>query len=96
MTPQHRTPAGRSGGATPFWTAADNAELDVLVDVFVRGALDHRERCRVCASGGPWCLELREAFQIVVDWQRTRRRQSLAVWLRSRQDMLDAPFEKAA
>lgn len=33
---------------TIWWTAADGAELDVLVDALVRGQEHHRENCRAC------------------------------------------------
>lgn len=54
------------------WTAADQAELDVLVDALVRGFFAHRERCRVCAAGGPWCEHARRALDALLDWRRFR------------------------
>lgn len=35
--------------APAWWSAADSAEQDVLVAELVRGAFDHRERCRACS-----------------------------------------------
>lgn len=34
-----------------YWTAADDAELDVLVDALARDYWEHRKRCRACAPG---------------------------------------------
>jgi|RhiMethySRZTD1v2_1073278.scaffolds.fasta_scaffold273472_2 hypothetical protein len=33
---------------TPYWTGADQAELDVLVHALVGGYFEHRERCEAC------------------------------------------------
>lgn len=63
-----------------WWTAADQAELDVLVDAFVGAVFDYR-RCSVCAAGGPWCDAVRDCFHIVIDWRNTRARRSEAAWL---------------
>jgi hypothetical protein len=52
-------------GAQPWWTAADEAELDLLVHDFVKAAFRHREACAICSAGGPWCGPLREAFEAV-------------------------------
>ena len=35
----------------PWWTAADGAELDVLVYELARGQEHHRENCRACQPG---------------------------------------------
>jgi hypothetical protein len=75
--------------APAWWSAADQAELDVLILELVDGVADHRERCRVCSAGGPWCAGLREAFDVVLEWRRRRRLYSLATWLRARQDLAD-------
>ncbi len=70
--------------ASPWWTVADDAELDVLFDEFVGIYFRHRERCESCGSG-PWCEPMQDAFQIVLDWQRRRRLRSKAEWLRARE-----------
>jgi hypothetical protein len=35
----------------PYWTAADQAELDVLLYALVDSYFEHRERCRACQPG---------------------------------------------
>ena len=42
--------------APAWWTAADAAELGVLVDELSRGYHEHRERCVACQPGE--CPEL--------------------------------------
>jgi hypothetical protein len=66
----------------PFWTAADAAELDVLVLAFIEGYYEHRFRCAVCAARGPWCEHAAEAFQALLDWRRRRELLSRAEALR--------------
>ena len=42
----------RASPETPaWWTAADEAELDVLVHALVAGYWEHRERCAACRPG---------------------------------------------
>ena len=65
---------------------ADQAELDVLIDALLEAVLDHRSRCAICRSGGPWCEALRDCFEIVVGWRRQRLRRSRAEWLRRELD----------
>ena len=74
----------------PWWTSADQAELDVLAFEFTRAVLLHRGRCDTCRTGGPWCPILRAAFDVVLEWRYGRRLQSEAVWLRERQTDLEA------
>ncbi|MBA2642809.1 MAG: hypothetical protein H0U82_07785 [Actinobacteria bacterium] len=45
-----------SAAATHWWTAADGAELDVLVHELARSYFEHRERCPACRPGD--CPEL--------------------------------------
>ena len=68
-----------------WWTEADEAELAVLLDEFVKHARAHREACRVCRTGGPWCASLVEAFDVLLDWKRGRELRSKAAWLRARE-----------
>jgi hypothetical protein len=68
--------------ARPFWTEADQAELDVLTHAFVYGFYDHRGRCAVCASGGRWCANVGEAFEVLEGWMRYRELRSRAEALR--------------
>jgi hypothetical protein len=65
----------------PWWTEADRAEFDVLIDALVGAVLDHRQRCTICAAGGPWCAALRDGLCIVIEWRNTRIRRSKAAWL---------------
>ena len=76
-----------------WWTDADQAELDVLVDAFVGAVLDHRCRCSVCSTGGPWCDALCDCLAIVVEFRNTRARRSEAEWLRAQFD--DLEWERA-
>jgi hypothetical protein len=78
------TPRGIAERA-PWWTAADQAELDVLIHAFVDAVWAHRARCSTCASGGLWCVPLREALEAVLDWRWSRLLRSKAAWLRERE-----------
>jgi hypothetical protein len=69
----------------PWWTEADQAELDLLAHEFVRAALIHRQRCSICSAGGLWCRPLREAGDGLLDWRCGRELRSRAVWLRGQQ-----------
>ena len=70
--------------SAPWWSAADDAGLDVLVDRFLDVFYCHRERCPTCASG-PWCEPMRECFAVITDWKRGRELRSKAEWLRARE-----------
>jgi hypothetical protein len=72
--------------AQPWWTPADQAELDLLVFEFVHAAFRHREACSVCLTGGPWCLPLRDAWDGLIGWRDGRVLRSKAGWLRARED----------
>jgi hypothetical protein len=74
----------------PWWTAADDAELAVLVRDLVELAFLHRERCDECRSEGRSCAVVREAIEVVLEWRERRSARSFAVALRARQDVLDA------
>lgn len=72
----------------PWWTAADDAELDLLVHELVRAVDIHRAGCSVCSANGhcgPWCEPLREALEGVIEWREGRILRSKAQWLRFRQ-----------
>ncbi len=71
----------------PWWTASDQAELDVLVACLVKGVEWHLGRCPVAEArrleGLPhWCPHLSAAVLEVVEWRDLRERHSRAVWLR--------------
>jgi hypothetical protein len=80
----------------PWWTRADEAELDVRVHELVVSALAHREAgCEPCASGYPPCPFVGALIAEVVAWRDHRILRSRAAWLRARQDSLD-PADLAA
>ena len=68
-----------------WWTAADSAELDVLVLEFIRVHASHAAGCDVCRERGLWCDRLRAAFEAVLDWKYGRELRSKATWLRLRE-----------
>jgi hypothetical protein len=69
-----------------WWTAADEAELRLLVHELVRAAWIHRDRCESCRAENRWCEPLAEAFDAVWDWRAGRILRSQAAWLRARED----------
>ena len=68
------------------WTAADQAELDVMVHALVVGYFEHRQHCRSCAAsrqpGGLPCKAVQAAIREVVDWWEARQLLSKAEALR--------------
>jgi hypothetical protein len=64
-----------------WWTAADAAELDVLVFELVEAAWPHRE-CARCRELGTWCPPMVEAAETVLTWRRGRNLLSRAEFLR--------------
>jgi hypothetical protein len=67
----------------PWWTEADQAELDVLIKALVDVAFVHRERCAVCIQeGSALCIPLCAAIETVLDWRWYRSLRSKAEWLR--------------
>ena len=73
----------------PWWTLADQAELDQRTHALVGEVFDHRAGCEVCASGYPPCPFVREAIEAVVNWRDASVLQSKALWLRLRQARLE-------
>lgn len=74
----------------PYWTAADQAWLDVLIAELVRVAFVHRERCGVCRDqGSAFCRPLRGAIEAVIEWGESRARFSKAIRLRATQDFTE-------
>jgi hypothetical protein len=71
--------------AQPWWTVADEAELDLLTRELVRAGFLHREKCSACGGGRPWCPAMVEAFEVLLDWREGRILRSKAAWLRMRQ-----------
>jgi hypothetical protein len=72
-------------GCPPYWTPADQAELDLLTHEFVRVAWAHRERCSTCRNKRGWCAPLADAFAELVGWRTRRRLASRAEHLRAEQ-----------
>ena len=68
-----------------YWTAADAAELDVLIFEFVRVHALHVPACEECRQRGPWCRRLRDSFDAVLEWREGRVLRSKAAWLRLRE-----------
>jgi hypothetical protein len=71
------------------WTAADAAELDVLLYVFVETVWIHQARCGICSKGGPWCQPLKDCFEELLAWRKRRELLSVAARLRAKQDFAD-------
>ncbi len=65
----------------PWWTQADQAELDALLGEWVDGMLEHKERCTIC-SNGDVCDNVLDAWLIVWEFREQRIRVSKAQWLR--------------
>jgi hypothetical protein len=79
--------------AGAFWTAADDAELDLLVAALVDGYHEHRER-HGCSP--LTCPHLAEAVEAVLAWKRWRTLTSAAAALRAEQDLADWTTEARA
>lgn len=71
------------------WTAADTAELDVLINELVDCFFEHRETCAACKQRQP-CPQLRIAIEVVIDWRRKRELLSTAENLRLHQQARNA------
>jgi hypothetical protein len=71
--------------APPWWTAADWAELDLLVHELVAAGFAHRANCSICRTGGRWCVAMAEALEVLLEWRHGRELRSKATWLRARQ-----------
>ena len=67
-----------------WWTAADDAELDVIVWDLVRAGFAHRD-CLRCRELGAYCEPMRAAVEAVLDWRRARNLLSRAEHLRALQ-----------
>jgi hypothetical protein len=64
-----------------WWSEADQAELDVLIDALVGAAWAHK-RCARCRELNSWCEPMREAFEALIEWRRSRGLRSRAEFLR--------------
>lgn len=75
----------------PWWTPADQAELELLTYELVEAAHSHAERMPSCCNGDLlYCPEWGAVIGAVLDWRAHRVRHSLAAWLRRAQDWKDA------
>lgn len=75
------------------WTAADQAELDLLAWELVHAYHDHRAACPDCQALGEPCQRLTEgtaeATAMIVGWRDHRIRATAAEQLRQEQDRID-------
>ncbi len=76
--------------ANTHWTAADQAELDVLIDELVYCFFEHRETCETCRTPFAVCPQLRTAIEVVLDWRRRRELLTRAELLRVHQEIRNA------
>lgn len=76
--------------AQPWWTAADQAELQLLTEELVDGAFNHRDGCPTCRAGDRTCQPIRDAIEVMLAWRHRRILHSQAAWLRAAQDVRDA------
>lgn len=72
-----------------WWTAADQAELDVLLWVLVTDVFEHRGKCRICLDPARVlpCPRIGTAIGEVVEWYRLRVLLSKAEGLRRRLEL---------
>jgi len=70
----------------PWWTAADAAELDLLIRELVDALDRHRERCAECGAGELTCRKAGAAIEAVVEWRDKRELASRAAMLRAREE----------
>lgn len=79
----------RPGPRPPWWTSADEAELELLVCELVEYYFAHRSRCSACveekARSGLPCEPLREALGAVVEWAECRHAHSKAEYFAVRE-----------
>lgn len=81
------------------WTAADQAELDLLAWELVHAYHDHRAACPDCQAAGEPCERLAAgtaaATEMIVVWRDHRIRATAAENLRREQDRIDEERERA-
>lgn len=65
----------------PWWTDADQAELDIIAHDLVTATRAHSDHCQVCRAGGA-CQPLRDAYDAVAEWKRRRNLLSKATFYR--------------
>jgi hypothetical protein len=78
----------------PWWTDADQAELDVITHQLVESVFSHRGAgCPVCAAGFPPCPKVQKAITVVIEWREARILLSQATWERMRQNLVEFELE---
>lgn len=82
----------------PWWTPADQAELEALTWALADAYHEHREHCLICRKDdwGKQCPQLREAIQIVLDWRQSRILHSKARYLRLAAELAHVQEQLAA
>jgi hypothetical protein len=73
----------------PWWTEADDAELDCLVCELVDAVLEHRGWCETCRAGQLPCRQVGTAIDVVLKWRQLRIFRSRAAYLGALQDLLE-------
>lgn len=72
----------------PYWTEADDAEMDVLVAELVR-IYPHPQTCERCVVQGypcdPFRKALESALEAITGWRDNRILQSKAAYYRARE-----------
>jgi hypothetical protein len=82
-------------GPPPWWTDADQAELDCLLWELVDGVEAHRPQCASCAAGFPPCPHVQRAIAVVLEWRHRRGLLSRARWLRIERELGELAAERA-
>lgn len=85
----------------PWWTDADQAELEALVWELTAAVAEHRERCASCQAERRRepislpCPHVSSAIAVVVDWRDRRSLISRARWLRLERERIEIRRERA-
>jgi hypothetical protein len=74
--------------AAPWWTAADQAELGLLIRELADLEFAHRDNCGACDRGES-CSVMRDAIETMLNWRERRSARSFAVAMRAMQDTQD-------
>jgi hypothetical protein len=81
--------AAKASVTSPDWTAADQAELDLLVFEVVGAIHRHRDGCETCQAGWPPCPRVTGVIEAVIEWRDLRVLVTRANRLRAGQDLID-------
>jgi hypothetical protein len=69
----------------PWWTEADEAELEVVAWELTGALIAHRDHCSICRDLGHLCPVIGEAVDAAGHWKRGRSLLSRAEYLRAAQ-----------